>query len=68
MAGKKSKTSYTFAVTISDGGGLNIPTLREFIRDALRSEQNAAGPSDPIKAINLDDVKIHLTNKETKYA
>lgn len=64
---RRSKTSYTFAVTLPDVEGLNIPTIRQFLKDALACEQNARNPDDPIKDVDLSNVRIHLTNKEVKY-
>lgn len=55
----KSTTTYTFAVTFEAPQGMNIPTARELIRDAM--DEVLAGQSD------LTKLKIHLTNKETSY-
>ncbi len=65
---KRTKTNLTFQVTIRGVQGLTIPQARSFIKDALISEQNALNQDDPIKAIDLSQVTIHLTNKETSYA
>ena len=67
MAGKKAKSSYTFAVTLPDVVGVTIPQLREFLRDAIKSELNAGDPSDWTKSLDFDKIRIHLTNKEVKY-
>lgn len=67
MAGKKSTTTLTFQVTIEQAPSYTIPDMRSFIKDALAGEQKARNKDDCIKDINLSEVKIHLTNKETSY-
>jgi hypothetical protein len=64
---KRSKTKLTFAVTIEQPSGTNIPGMRTFIKHALITQQLKLVSDSPYKAINMDDVKIHLLNKETQY-
>mgnify|MGYP004702628833 CR=1 FL=1 len=57
---RASKTTYTFSVTFEAPKGMNIPTARSLIKEALIS----------IGALELsapEDLKVHLTNKEVKY-
>lgn len=61
MAGKKAETTMTFAVTFKVPPGMNIPTIRALMKNALRTEKDLCIDSDAA-------VKIHLTNKEVSYA
>lgn len=68
MAGKKMRTSYTFAVTIPDIQGVTIPELRSLVKDALNNEVRNSDPKYwADKGFDIDKVRIHLTNKEVKY-
>lgn len=65
---RKTQTRLTFALSIDMPTGMNIPSMREFIKTALASEVNARNPDDAIKALDVSGIKLHLTNKETSYA
>lgn len=65
---KRTRTTLTFAVTLRDLEGINIPTARGFIKEALESYQGSYSDRDsPLCDIDLDAVTVHLTNKEVKY-
>jgi hypothetical protein len=57
---KNTQTTYTFQVTFVAPKGMNIPTAREHIRDALLERGELE-----LKAAN--ELRVHLTNKEVKY-
>jgi hypothetical protein len=62
---RKAKTRLTFQVSLDIPTGVNIPTVRQFIRDALTHYHKG---SASMAEADLSTVKIHLTNKETSYA
>lgn len=53
---KKADAYLTFAVTLPQPKGVSIPIVRQTIIDALKKE------------CHVEDIKVHLTNKEVKYA
>lgn len=53
---KKADAYLTFAVTLPQPKGVSIPAVRQALIDAMKKELSAT------------DVKVHLTNKEVKYA
>jgi hypothetical protein len=57
---KKTTTTFTFSVTFKAPQGMNIPTARMHIKDALMSVHE-------LELAHPQDVKVHLTNKEVKY-
>lgn len=61
MAGRASETTYTFAVTFTAPKGMNIPTARDLIKSAM------VGTSE-FEIVAPQDIKVHLTNKEVRYA
>ena len=65
---KITKTKMTFAVTLDVPAGVDIPTMRGHILEAITCYESA--PLDvggPLAKINLDLVRVHLTKKETFY-
>jgi hypothetical protein len=65
---KKTKTTLTFQVTIPDLEGAKIPEVRKFILEGLQFAKSRGGSDTWQRNIDLEKVKIHLTNKETSYA
>lgn len=57
---KKTTTTFTFSVTFKAPQGLNIPTARSLIKEALIS-------TEALKISTSEDLRVHLTNKEVKY-
>lgn len=56
--GMEVTTTVSFQVTFVLPHGINVPTAREIVKNALRTS---------VLEIPADDVKVHLTNKEIKY-
>lgn len=67
MASRRSKTTYTFAVTIPDLEGITIPQMREYIREAIAAHRSGLDPEDALFHVDFSNTKVHLTNKEVKY-
>lgn len=67
MAGRLSTTKLTFSVTLTMPKGLNIPLMREYIREAIKEHQNAQKENPPYAGDITGDIKVHLTNKEVTY-
>lgn len=61
---KRSKTRLTFAVTINQPASFNIPDVRKFIKESIDENQKSRFKDD---IFGIDEVKIHLLNKETQY-
>lgn len=57
---RQTQTTYTFQVTFTAPKGMNIPTARQLIKDALIAVPDMGLESSA-------DLKVHLTNKEVKY-
>ena len=60
---RRTKTTLTFQVTIPDIQGLKIPEVRELIKNGI-----GIAITDKELDIDVNKVRIHLTNKETSYA
>ena len=58
---KKAEVTVSFQVTFQLPQGMSIPTARQYIKDALFHQTE-------LGIINTAEVKVHLTNKEIKYA
>ena len=67
MAGRRSVTFATFAVTFEVPAGGNLKDAREFIKEALEREKLSRQSDTPFHYLDMSTVKIHLTNKEVKY-
>ena len=65
---KIMKTKMTFAVTLEVPAGVNIPTMRGHIREAITCYESASlDVGGPLAKINPDLVRVHITKKETFY-
>lgn len=64
---RKVETTYTFAVTFKAPHNASIVESRMFLKDAIMSEMKSRNVDDAFKDLDLDTVKVHLTNKETSY-
>lgn len=58
--GMKVTTTVSFQVTFQLPAGMNIPTAREHVKDALICREG-------LDLNNPHAIKVHLTNKEMKY-
>lgn len=61
---KKTRTRLTFSLSIDMPSGMNIPKMREYIKSALHTEMKV---NKECPVFDLDNVKVHLLNKETSY-
>lgn len=60
---RRTKTTLIFQVTIPDIQGLKIPEVRELIKNGI-----GIAITDKELDIDVNKVRIHLTNKEISYA
>lgn len=57
------ETKLTFAVTVPQPQGLTIRDMRAYIIEALM----ASTKTHKLESNTFDNIKVHLTNKETHY-
>lgn len=64
---RKTTTKLSFQVTLQQPTGMSIKDMREYIKAAIQSHRGGFDPQDVMFEADLDDIKIHLVNKETTY-